>query len=269
MANDISEKRWRLRVELADRPGSLAALSTALAAHNVDILRLDVVSRERIAVDDVWIELAPDDSIGQLEDVLRRMPGVGVLALSPAAEVRDPVAVMADACAGAAEAPTLEAVRKAGIEGACRIVGARHGVIVRPAGDGWLKVAATSLPRLADVRPEQDCLARQAAQARAPLSAAGDSDWAPPSWRTAAPAGWIAAVPPFPPKGGAFACLLVIREEDMPFQSGELMRLAGFARPLTAMLLVHPDGAQAAREESALEWRRVEAVDARTAASPR
>src|ERR1700736_6930103 len=51
---------YLLRIELADRPGSLGSLAVALGSVGADILSLDVVERSSgYAIDDLVIELPP------------------------------------------------------------------------------------------------------------------------------------------------------------------------------------------------------------------
>ncbi|WBL36266.1 ACT domain-containing protein [Tepidiforma flava] len=54
-----------IRITMPDRPGALSAVTTALAAHRVDIVRLDVVSHEgEYVVDDLLLEAATAEDIG-------------------------------------------------------------------------------------------------------------------------------------------------------------------------------------------------------------
>ena len=51
---------YLLRVQLADRPGSLGSLAVALGSVGADILSLDVVERgPGYAIDDLVVELPP------------------------------------------------------------------------------------------------------------------------------------------------------------------------------------------------------------------
>ena len=51
---------YLLRVQLADRPGSLGSLAVALGSVGADILSLDVVERgPDYAIDDLVVELPP------------------------------------------------------------------------------------------------------------------------------------------------------------------------------------------------------------------
>src|SRR6202023_2610737 len=58
---------YLLRIELADRPGSLGSLAVALGSVGADILSLDVVERvSGLAIDDLVVDLPP----GAMPDTL-------------------------------------------------------------------------------------------------------------------------------------------------------------------------------------------------------
>ncbi|HWE91675.1 MAG TPA: GNAT family N-acetyltransferase [Pseudonocardiaceae bacterium] len=71
---------WRLRVELTDRPGALARLTTALAARNCNILALTVFPVPGAVVDDVIIStpagLLPTDLVKLIRGAGGRCAGV-------------------------------------------------------------------------------------------------------------------------------------------------------------------------------------------------
>jgi hypothetical protein len=75
---------YLLRVELADRPGSLGSLAVALGSVGADILSLDVVERANgSAIDDLVVELPR----GSMPDVLitaaERLTGIRVHSVRP------------------------------------------------------------------------------------------------------------------------------------------------------------------------------------------
>jgi hypothetical protein len=75
---------YLLRIQLADRPGSLGALAVALGSVGGDILSLDVVERSGgYAIDDLIIELP----LGAMPDTLitaaEKLPGVQVDSVRP------------------------------------------------------------------------------------------------------------------------------------------------------------------------------------------
>jgi hypothetical protein len=81
--------RRSIRVRLADLPGTLHELTSLVAAAGVNIVRLEVVSREQ---PDVWddIELTAD-SEDRLDQVVADLKGhgLGVIGLPPAWAIRD------------------------------------------------------------------------------------------------------------------------------------------------------------------------------------
>lgn len=70
----------RLRVELPDRPGSLAGVTGAVASCGADLVHLAVMHRSAgVAVDDLWLTLAAESLLDRLGEQLSRVPGVRVL----------------------------------------------------------------------------------------------------------------------------------------------------------------------------------------------
>ena len=70
----------RLRVEVPDRPGSLAGVTGAVAACGADLVHLAVMHRGTdVAVDDLWLTLAAEPMTEQLVEALSLVPGVRVL----------------------------------------------------------------------------------------------------------------------------------------------------------------------------------------------
>ena len=62
-----------IRVQITDRPGALFAITAALAAHGVDIVRLDVISSDgTIVVDDLFLGAPSAAAIG---DACASFPG--------------------------------------------------------------------------------------------------------------------------------------------------------------------------------------------------
>ncbi len=97
---------YLLRIELADRPGSLGALAVALGGAGADILSLDVVDRGGgYAIDDLVIELPPGampDTLITAAESLRGVrvdsvrPHTGLLEAHRELELLDHVAAAAD-----------------------------------------------------------------------------------------------------------------------------------------------------------------------------
>lgn len=75
---------YLLRIELADRPGSLGSLAVALGSVGADILSLDVVERSSgYAIDDLVIELPPGAMPDRLVTAAESLPDVRVDSVRP------------------------------------------------------------------------------------------------------------------------------------------------------------------------------------------
>ncbi len=75
---------YLLRVQLADRPGSLGSLAVALGSVGADILSLDVVERNAgYAVDDLVVELPPGAMPDMLITAAEKLTGVYVDSIRP------------------------------------------------------------------------------------------------------------------------------------------------------------------------------------------
>lgn len=80
----------RVRVELADVPGALAGLTTAVAALGVDVAAVDVLEVDgRSVVDEVLLRLPPQVGPREVRDVLR-VAGADVLSCREVPTARDP-----------------------------------------------------------------------------------------------------------------------------------------------------------------------------------
>jgi hypothetical protein len=237
------ERRWRLRVAIDDRPGALAALATTLGVHDIDVQRIDVVARDGVAVDDIWIELPLGSRIDSLEPVLRRLRGVTVRALLPVASVDDPVTVMAEACASVAGASDVAAAAAAAVGGVSMIADAEIAAFLIDCGDGALELVSAHGEFPAQVAAHEQCIARDAMLGGGPIVVPGAYPWAPDPWRMRAAAEWAAAFPVATTTSPA--SLLVVRTEPLPFERGEIARLAAFASTVAAAMtrLVVPEPA--------------------------
>jgi predicted amino acid-binding ACT domain protein len=75
---------WNLRVELADRPGQLAALTSVVAAHDGNIVGIDVQAVDGHTVaDELRVELGDDVSVEALDADIRGI-GADLVTLAPA-----------------------------------------------------------------------------------------------------------------------------------------------------------------------------------------
>ena len=93
----------RLRVELDDRPGALAAVAAAIAARDANITAVDVLEAEggRV-VDEITVEAPADVDIGLLRSEIAGLQDARVLS-HQRAELRDPIVRVLRGLAGAAE----------------------------------------------------------------------------------------------------------------------------------------------------------------------
>lgn len=83
-ATVLAVPSYLLRIELADRPGSLGSLAVALGSAGADILSLDVVERSSgYAIDDLVIELPPGAMPDRLITAAESLPNVRVDSVRP------------------------------------------------------------------------------------------------------------------------------------------------------------------------------------------
>ncbi len=150
---------YLLRVQLADRPGSLGSLAVALGSVGADILSLDVVERgSGYAIDDLVVELPvramPDTLITAAEglsgvrvDSLR--PHTGLLDAHRELELIEHVAAAGDIAAKlkalADEAPRVLrvgwcAVLRSSDDGLARVVGSPGAPETRLAAAPWMPI---------------------------------------------------------------------------------------------------------------------------------
>jgi len=205
-----------IRIRMADRPGALSAVGAALAAHRVDIVRLDVVSHEDgTVVDDLF--LAADDEAALDRATSNFFGDVEVRPLRGFAD--DPVVGMAAALGAVAEAATTSDALAAIAKGVQRFIPCDTVALLRR-GDAACEVilGPPGLPAISS----DAAFAFRAATLPAEV---GESEpWAPPAFIAAFKAARACAV-----ACGATDLLLVGRHEPLKFYAGELQRLATYA----------------------------------------
>jgi hypothetical protein len=83
-ATVLAVPSYLLRIQLADRPGSLGSLAVVLGSVGADILSLDVVERTSgYAIDDLVIDLPPGAMPDTLITAAESLPGVRVDSVRP------------------------------------------------------------------------------------------------------------------------------------------------------------------------------------------
>ena len=219
-----------VRLRLPDRPGSLAAVTAHLAAHEVDVLGLEVVDHSpEAAVDDLLLSGARLDaalaSLGSKAMVLGRRVGI---------DLRDPALAMAWACEGVSSASDATEAHRQIVHAALGLVFAEAGVLCIRREGGLLAIAASTVAEMPGaVESQSASLIESAFASGEPLTADGRIPWAPPSLRNCLPDGSVAVVP-----AGSLA-LALVREDHAPFVHVELERLAALMRVAAATLTLH------------------------------
>lgn len=95
----------RVRVEVADIPGALAGITTALAALGVDVATLDVLEVDgRSVIDEMLLRLPASVTARDVRDVLR-VAGAEVLSSAPSTSSGDPAVAAFDLARAVVSAP--------------------------------------------------------------------------------------------------------------------------------------------------------------------
>lgn len=222
-----------IRVRMPDRPGQLSAIGAALAAHAVDITRLDVVAHDGDHVVDDLVLAA--DTQEQLDAAVAGfMPEVHVRFFSQ--PFGDPTVELADAIAAATSQGSAEEVRQSVVRSAAILGRAEQTAFMRVHGDGRVTVLAGP-EGLPSILPAEAFPGRRALSERSAIAFPGDGSWAPPAFCAAlGDPKWIVVAP-----SGLHDVFLGARWTDIRYYHGELERLAGFARAIGGLLALHGD----------------------------
>jgi hypothetical protein len=207
---------YLLRIQLADRPGSLGSVAVALGSVGADILSLDVVERgPGYAIDDLVIDLPagamPDSLITAAEalsgvrvDSIR--PHVGLLEAHRELELIDKVAAAAPSARLAVLADETPHVLRVGW---CTVVRQDGPGFTRLAGSGGApETQAASVPWLP--LPQAQALD-------------GNAGWVPQLWKDMATT--LAAAP----LGGSDTAVVLGRPGGPEFRPSEVARLGYLA----------------------------------------
>ncbi|GFG76617.1 hypothetical protein MBOT_39820 [Mycobacterium botniense] len=215
---------YLLRIQLADRPGSLGSLAVALGRVGADILSLDVVERgSGYAIDDLVVDLPagamPDTLISAAEalngvrvDSLR--PHTGLLEAHRELELIDHIAAAADNTSKL-KALVHDAPRVLRV-GWCTVMRSSHGRLQLIEGSpGAPETPVDTAPWL-------------------PIDHAvildGSDDWVPPVWREMDTA--LAAAP----LGDRYTAVVLGRPGGPAFRPSEVARLGYLAGIVASML---------------------------------
>jgi hypothetical protein len=225
-----------LRLRLPDRPGSLARVADRLAAHGVDILRIEVLGRDgSFAIDDL---LVAGEGLGA---ALAELVDVAVLARRADVDLPDPALAMAAACAEITHARSPRDAKRRLLRAALGLAFADAGFVCATSGATWLEPAAATVAGLPVVDPPS--LLHSALAAQHALAADSRAPWAPPAFRDRLPTGAVVVVP----AAAAGVVLGLARRDDTPFVEPEVERLEALLGVAAGVLAAHDDSARPPR----------------------
>lgn len=217
---------YLLRVQLADRPGSLGSLAVALGSVGADILSLDVVDRGNgSAIDDLVVELPS----GSMPDVLitaaERLNGIRVVSIRPHTALLDAhreLELIDHIAAARGRADKLQVLA----DEAPRVLRVGWCTVVRgdESGDGFRRLAGS--PGTPETEPDS---APWLPIERA-TSLENTADWVPAVWRDMDTA-LVAA-----PLGNPRTAVVLGRPGGPAFLSAEVVRLGYLAGIVATML---------------------------------
>ena len=221
-----------VRLRVRDRAGSLAAVTQHLAAHRVNVLRLEVLTRESgFAIDDLLVTGAGlDEALATLDR------SVAVLADRREVDLLDPGLAMANACASVTAAGSAREAARQLVRSALELVFAEAACVCIREGHGFLRPVAATVPDLPPLEDGPASLLRSALFSGECLTADGRAPWATGAFREHLPSGAVLAVPGGSP---SFLVLVLAREDDAPFVSTEVDRLAALVRVAVGTLQLH------------------------------
>ncbi len=211
-----------MRLELPDRPGSLAIVAGVLAGCGVNILRLEVVGQDDgNAVDEFLLEG------GDLQLALFRLgPYVRVIERAAHRTLPDPGVAMAGACSLIAGAQSPERVREELLQRALELVRADEGVFFEVSRDDCLSPISATVTGLGPVHLSELPHARTALETTRALGTEVGEAWAPSSYLERLQGEVAAVIPVGSPRRAVVA---VVRRSAMLFASAELGRLESLA----------------------------------------
>ncbi len=171
---------YKLRVDLPDDPGGLAALATALAEHDVNILSLAVHGKDAATVtDDLVVDMRDATKLGSLICALHEIsPEVSICRTDPHALVDGPARALDIACALARRPDLLgqALARLLGAEEADKVIATGpetpppHRLTVGVPGSGRVSVWRRWAPFTVTEHARAQALARLAGELQAPAA---------------------------------------------------------------------------------------------------
>ncbi len=216
-----------IRVTMPDRPGALAAVTTALAAHRVDVVRIDVVSHDGdVVVDDLVLRAARAEDIG--EAIGGFWPEVAVRTFETPAG--DPALEMGRAIAAVTGAQGGVEARRKLARAVTAVLRAEGGVVLRALETGAI-VPVAGLPATAVVGPSEGFAGRWVLAHRCAAAFPAAEGWAPAEFAAHARAAWVAMAPL-----GGDEVVAALRQANIPYCRGELERLETLARAVAPVL---------------------------------
>ena len=244
----VPEGARLVRLRLPDRPGSLARVTEHFAAHQVNVLRLEVVGQEGgFAIDDFLVS-----GTGLASALASFDPSVVVLADRANVDLVDPGLAMASACAVVTFAENRRDAYAQLLQAALELVFAEAGVVCAQDDFGLIRPLASTVPGMPAIEASDASLLGSALFSGECLTADGRAPWAPEGYRSRLPGGAVAVIP-----GGApsFLVLTLVRRDDAPFVSAELRRLAALVMVAVGTLQLHDVNASlASRQRESTSW---------------
>ncbi|OAI39041.1 hypothetical protein AYO38_08380 [bacterium SCGC AG-212-C10] len=216
-----------VRIRMPDRPGALSAISTSLAAHGVNIVRLDVVSHEgAVVVDDLHLGAQTQEDIG-----------AALASFRPEVEVRnfdtmttDPVLELATALTSISRALTPTLALAAVAEGARRLLRGNMGIVMRLNSDSSLE-PESGPAGLPVVHPGEPFTPRWALVNESAAAFPVVDVWAPDEYQRQLGPSWVTCT-----ALGTSRLLIVPRRLNIAFSGGEVQRLLAYGEAAAAVL---------------------------------
>jgi hypothetical protein len=212
-----------IRLELPDRPGSLAIVAGVLASCGVNILRLEVIGQhDGNAIDEFLLEG------GDLELALFRLgPYVRVIEQAPQRALPDPGVAMAEACKRIAGARSAERATEELLHSALALVRADEGVLLERYRDDWLSPVAATVAGLGSAHVGELPHARTVLETARAVGVEDGEPWAPPRYLEYLRGNAAALIPV---GSRPHAIVAIVRSNAVPFASAELERLESLSR---------------------------------------